>query len=89
MEWQTKEAALYNLDCCWLEEVPTCISSLLLREKIFVSRSPVMGSRFVISEDFYRKYFFLVQKKIKKNKRLCYLTTLGRKKRLLHMNRFV
>jgi len=39
-----KEAALYSLDCCWLEEIPACISNLVLREKSFVPRSLVVGS---------------------------------------------
>jgi ribonuclease HI len=38
-----KKAAMYNLDCCWLEEISACISNLVLGEKSFVPRSPVVG----------------------------------------------
>jgi hypothetical protein len=39
-----KVAVLYNLDYCWLEEIPACISNMVVREKSFVPRSLVMGS---------------------------------------------
>jgi ribonuclease HI len=39
-----KEAAVRKVDNCWLEEVPVCISSLVVREKSLIPRSPLLGS---------------------------------------------